>query len=300
MSAALWFVALTSTASAQDLKWDWAQSEPVKFHTEAFINTPVGAHFRAAANLDARALTVGMAADLSCTGAESKKGSTVVCTIEDISLEGRAFQGEQPKLDKIMQSYDDSMTGARVEMRIRADGHIQTMSLEGIETDIAQAREALEHMRQLTRKLMAPLSVSMPKDGIGAKPWKHKGMPLFFELITTSGTTGGVALKYRVDGDAKGGGVFVVGEGYGNLNSQNQTQGAGTAGALNMKGASQTRFDKKSGLPLYSEVSVTGWPTAQNANLTGEARYALAAWAGRLYADGSMEGLDGTAAPAGN
>lgn len=297
MSAALLIAALASTASAQDLKWNWVQSEPVQFHAEAFINTPVGAHFRAAANVDARALTVGMAADLSCKGEALKKGASVVCTIDDISLEGRSFAGEQPKLDQILASYDESMTGARIEMRIREDGHIQTLSLEGIETTISQSREALEHMRQLSRKLMAPLSISMPKDAIGAKPWKHKGMPLFFELITTSGTTGGVMLKYRLDGEAKGGGVFVVGEGRGSLNSQNQTQGAGTAGALAMNGASQTRFDPKSGLPFYSEVSVTGNPTAQNQNLTGEARYALAAWVGRSYADGSVEGLEGKKSP---
>ena len=148
-------------------------------------------------------------------------------------------------------------------------------------------------MRQLMRKTMSPLAIQMPKDAAGAKPWKHKGMPLFYELLTNSGTTGGVMHKYKVDGEAKAGGTFVLGEGMGNLNSQNATQGATTAGALNMVGASQTRFDTKSGLPLYSEVSVAGVPSASNATVQSGVRYALSAWAGRIQADGTVEGLDG-------
>jgi hypothetical protein len=292
MSAVLWFAALSSVASAQTLQWNWVQAEPVTFHAETFLNTPVGAHFQAAANMDARALAVGIATDLSCTGKLEKKSSMVVCTIDDIAFEGRAFQGEQSKLDQVLQSYETAMTGARIQMRIRADGHIQHLDLDGIETDIAQAREAREHMRQLSRKIMAPLSISMPKDGKTDKPWKHRGMPLFFELITTSGTTGGVALKYRLDGKASGEGVFVVGEGHGNLGSQNQTAGASTAGALNMVGGSQTRFDAELGLPYYSEVGVTGEAGASNVTMASGVRYGLAAWIARSYPDGSIEGLE--------
>ncbi|HCH66903.1 MAG TPA: hypothetical protein DFR83_29130 [Deltaproteobacteria bacterium] len=289
----LFIAAAASLASAQPLKWNWNQAEPVTFHAEAFVNTPVGAHFKSAANVDARALAVGMATDISCVGTQGKKVHDVVCTIQEITLEGRAFKGEQEKLDAVLKSYDETMTGARIDMRVRADGHIQSLELAGIETDIAQSREALEHMRQLTRKIMAPLSIVMPKEGNTAKPWKHRGMPMFFELITTSGTTGGVALKYRVDGDGAGAGVFVVGEGRGNLGSQNQTAGATSAGALNMVGASQTRFDPDAGLPFYSEVSVTGESGASNINPATGVRYALAAWIGRTYADGSLEGLEG-------
>ncbi len=297
MSTVLWFAAFSSLASAQSLEWKWDPAQPVTFHAETFINTPVGAHFRAAANVDARALTVAIASELSCVGTPEKRGNAVVCTITDIAMQGRAFQGEQEKLDAVLGSYATSMSGARIEMRIRPDGHIMGLEIEGIETDISQSREALEHMRQLSRKIMAPLSISMPKEGDGSKPWKHKGLPLFFELITTSGTTGGVVLKYRSEGEAPGGGVFVVGEGHGNLGSQNQTSGATTAGALNMVGASQTRFDTSAGLPLYSEVSVTGEPNAANANIVSGTRYALAAWIGRSYPDGSVEGLEDKKAP---
>lgn len=294
----LFVATVASVVSAQTLQWNWDQAKPVTFHAEAFVNTPVGAHFQAAANVDARALSIGMAGDLSCTGTVGKKVHDVVCTIDEIALEGRAFQGEQEKLNAVLKSYDEAMTGARIEMRIRTDGHVQSLELDGIETDIAQAREALEHMRQLSRKLMAPLSIAMPKDGNTSKPWKHRGMPMFFELITTSGTTGGVALKYRVDGEASGSGVFVVGEGRGNLGSQNQTAGATSAGAMNMVGASQTRFDPEAGLPFYSEVSVTGESGASNVNLATGTRYALAAWIGRTYPDGSVEGLEGKKAAA--
>jgi len=293
MSAIVLLAAVSSLASAEGLQWAWVQPEPVRYHAESFINTPRGSMLRADANLEARALTIAVTGDFSCKGVPQGKSTSLVCTIEKMKVDGKAFDGEQERLDKIFAGYSKNLVGAKIEMRVRADGHIASLDLDGIETTIAQSREAEEHMRQLMRKTMAPLAIQMPKDPTGAKPWKHKGMPLFYELLTTSGTTGGVMHKYRVDGDAKAGGTFVIGEGRGNLNSQAATQGATTAGALNMVGASQTRFDQKSGLPLYSEVSVTGAPNAANDTVHGGIRYALAAWAGQIQADGTIEGLEG-------
>jgi len=292
MSAIVLF-AVSSLAAADGLQWQWVQAEPVKYHAESFINVPRGAMLRADANLEARALTIAVAGDFSCKGRQQGKSAMVVCTIDKMKVDGKAFDGEQDRLNKIFEGYSSSLTGAQVEMRVRADGHFASLDVEGIEASFAQARDAQEHMRQLMRKTLAPLAIQMPKDTSGAKPWKHKGMPLFYELLTNSGTTGGVMHKYKVDGDAKGGGTFVIGEGRGNLNSQNATQGATTAGALNMVGASQTRFDPKTGLVLYSEVSVTGSPNAANDTVHGGVRYALAAWAARIQADGTIEGLEG-------
>ena len=293
MSAIALLAAVTSLVAAEGLEWAWVKPEPVRYHTETLINIPRGAMFRADANLEARALTVSLAGDVSCRGQAQGKSTKLICTVEKMEVVGKAFDGEQERLDKVMAGYSKALVGTEIEMRVRADGHISALDLEGIETSIGQSREAEEHMRQLMRKAMSPLAIQMPKDAAGTKPWKHKGMPLFYELLTTSGTTGGVMHKYKVDGDSKSGGVFVVGEGRGNLNSQNATQGATTAGALNMVGASQTRFDPKAGLPLYSEVSVTGVPSAGNATVQSGVRYALAAWAGRIQTDGTVEGLEG-------
>ena len=288
--------AFSSLASADGLQWSWVKPEPVRYHTEAYINSPRGAMLRANANLEARALTIAIVGDVSCKGQAQGKSTKLICTVEKMDVRGRAFDGEQERLDKILAGYSKSLVGAELEMRVRADGHFSALDLEGIETDIAQSRDAEEHMRQLMRRSMAPLAVQMPKDAVGAKPWKHKGMPLFYELLTNSGTTGGVMHKYKVDGEAKAGGTYVVGEGMGNLNSQSATQGATTAGALNMVGATQTRFDPKTGLALYSEVSVSGSPSAGNTTVQSGVRYALAAWVGLIQADGSVEGLDGPSA----
>lgn len=297
MPAIIFLAAVSSLASAEGLQWAWIQPEPVKYHVEAYVNTPRGAMLRAAANLEARALTIAISGDVTCAGTPQGKSTRLLCSMDSMKVEGKAFDGEQGRLDKIFASYSEALDGAELQIRVRADGHIASLDLEGIETSIAQSRDAEEHMRQLMRKTMAPLAIQMPKDAAGAKPWKHKGMPLFYELLTNSGTTGGVMHKYKVDGTAKSGGTFVVGEGRGNLNSQNATQGATTAGAFNMVGASQTRFDPKTGLALYSEVSVTGTPSAANDTVFGGVRYALAAWAGLVREDGTIEGLDGPKAP---
>ena len=161
-------------------------------------------------------------------------------------------------------------------MRIRADGHVQSLELDGIETDIAQAREALEHMRQLSRKLMAPLSIAMPK-GQHEQALEAPRHADVFELITTSGTTGGVALKYRVDGEASG--VACLWWGRARQPGVTEPDGRATnAGAMNM-GASQTSLIPKRG--PFTAKSRSWGVCASNVNLATGTRYALAAWIGR-------------------
>ncbi len=299
MSALVFLAAMAAqTASAEGLAWKWEQAEPVRYHAESFVNVPRGFLFMADFNYQARALQVGVSSDLSCKGTSTGGGFSVDCTIDTIAIEGRAIDGEQERLDKVFANFTQSMTGATVTMKVRADGHVSSLDLKGIDTSTGRTRDSLEQMRQLMRKTLAPLAIQMPKDAVGAKPWKHKGMPLFFELLTMSGTTGGVMHKYTVDANSKDNSVFIVGEGRGNLNSQLATAGASTAGAFNMVGATQTRFDSQTGLVLYSEVSVTGTPGISSDTVMGGVRYALAAWAGQVYADGSIEGLEGRKAAA--
>lgn len=290
-------VAVLALSSWAGMEWNWAQPAGTKYHAEALVSTPRGFRYIGGTNIDARGLQVGVQADLTCSGTPDGKAFSVVCKIDSARLDGRAFDGEQDKLDAILKEYSGLLTGSRVEMRVRPDGQVSTFDLEGIDTTITRTRIAEEQMRQLMRKTLAPLSIQMPKKGDASKPWKHKGMPLFYELMTMAGTTGGVVHKYQVDGEETDAGVFVVGQGHGNLGSQAASQGATTAGAYNMVGASQTRFDPKTGLVLYSEVAVTGEPNGMASNLKGGIRYALSAWVGQVREDGSFEGLEGVVSP---
>jgi hypothetical protein len=275
-------------AAAGPLTVDWNKAQPVRYHVEMLINTPRGFRYLATKNMDGRALQTGVATDLSCTGAPLGKGWKVICKVDTFAIEARGDGDDQPRLDVVMAEYTALMKDARVEMELKADGTIRVLDLEGVDKGIDRQTDIAEQLRQIMRRTMAPMSVSMPKDGEGAKPWKHAGMPMFYELHTMVGTTGGVAHGYKVDGKV-GDTVFIVGQGKGNVSSQLSTQ----VGAYQMSGATQARFDPTLGLLAYSEVATTGNPGNSLGQVSTGQLYGLSGWMGRLNDDGTIEALEG-------
>ncbi len=298
---------LSAAALAGPLTVDWEKTEPVKFHAEGRVQTPNGFLY-VAMNREVRAMSVDIAGDFSCTGeSRGKRGWKVICQVDDMKLAGRASPGVrdgQSKLDSLLDEGAELLRGAAVEMEIRTDGVIRTLDVEGIageDRNLSIKRNQVEQLRQLMRRVLSPIGVQMPKDAEGAKPWKHKGMPLFYEIMSMSGTAGGLLHKYTLD--TSQGDLFVTGEGHGNLNVQGAASVAGSMGsdaaagttttpAFNMVGTSQTRWDPTSMLPAYSEAAVNGTATASNMNLAGGSLYSYAGFVARVNADGSIEGLE--------
>lgn len=289
MTPSLLLLALgLSTAEAGPLTVDWNKAQPVRYHVEVLINTPRGFRYLATRNMDGRALQTGVMADLSCTGAALGKGWKVICEIDSFSIEGRGDGDDQPRLDAVLAEYAKLMPDARVEMELKADGTIRVLDLEGVQKGLERQTDIVEQLRQIMRRVMSPLSLSMPKDGEGAKPWKHAGMPMFYELHTMVGTAGGVAHGYKIDGKV-GDTIFIVGQGKGNVSSQESTQ----VGAYQMSSATQARFDPTLGLLAYSEVATTGNPGNSLTQMATGQLYGLSGWIGRINDDGTVEGLEG-------
>ncbi len=299
---------LSATALAGPLAVDWTQDAPVKYHAEARVQTPSGFLY-VALNKEVRAMVVDITADIACNGEErGKRGWKVTCDIQTVRLAGAASPAMgadlQPKLDAILAEGVELLEGAKVEMEVRSDGHIKLFDLDGFPKDakaISIKRNQIEQLRQLMKRALAPLCVQMPKDGAGAKPWKHKGMPLYYELMSMTGTAGGMVHKYSLDQSQ--GDLFIVGQGNGNLNIQGGAAVAGSMGAadaagttttpaFNMVATTQTRWDGAMGLPAYSEAAANAMATASNANLSGQPLYSYAGFVARVNADGSLEGLE--------
>jgi hypothetical protein len=294
--------ALSPEAAAATFQIGWQAPEPVRYHAEAVVQTPRGFLYTSGQNIEVRGIRVDIQADLSCTGAPLGKVSKVVCTFSDVKMQAQAVPtaGAQQRIDQLFAENAQLLAGARLEMEIRDDGHVRSLDLEGIETQITRERVQVEQLRQLTRRLVAPLCVSLPKDGEGAKPWKHNGMPLFYELMSLSGTTGGLSHKYKREDDK--GQTYIVGEGIGTLNTQAGMGGDPDGGATNvsgmaMRGASQVRWDAALGLPAYAEAAVTGEATASNMQLVQGPLYAYAGSIARILPDGRREGLEGPVGP---
>lgn len=289
MPSMLMFLALAaSSAEAGTLTVDWNKPQPVRYHAEMLISTPRGFRYLAQRNVDGRALQTAVAMDLSCTGAPLGKAWKVSCAIDSFAIEGRGDGDDQPRLDEVFADYNAVMKTGRIEMEIKADGSIRTIDLEGIDKGLNRQTDMVEQLRQVLRRTMAPLSVSMPKDAEGAKPWKANGMPLYYELHTMVGTAGGVAHQLKVDGKV-GETIFIAGAGKGNVSSQ-----LGTAvGAYQMTSNTQTRFDPGLGLIAYSECATVGNPGNSLAQVSTGQLYGLSGWIGLIHADGTIEGLEG-------
>ncbi len=290
MSSMFMLLALAAApAQAAPLTVDWNKPQPVRYHAEMLISTPRGFRYLAERNMDGRALQTGVALDMSCTGAPMGKAWKVSCAIDSFAIEGRGDGDDQPRLNEVFANYTAVMKTARIDMEIKPDGSIRTIDLEGIDKGLNRQTDMVEQLRQVLRRTMAPLSMSMPKDGEGAKPWKANGLPLYYELHTMVGTAGGVAHQLKVDGKV-GETIFIVGSGKGNVSSQ-----LGTAvGAYQMSSNTQARFDPSLGLLAYAECATVGNPGNSLAQVSTGQLYGLSGWIGLINADGTIEGLEGT------
>ena len=286
-------LAASLTAQAQDFAFQWPEAES-RYHFESLIAFPKGLTFYAVQNVEGRVLQFGIAGDLVCTASPGPKFSKVVCQLDDVLLEGQPIRGDEKQVPVVMKEYGDLLSEARVELEVNPDGRVRTFDLEGFPKGTQRENDISETLRQVLRRALSPLDVMAPKDGVDpGKAWKHKGLPMGFELFTKTGTTGGVLLKYETVDDVAGRKVF-EGGGRGNV-STNAEADAGGQGAVNLNGYSFTTVDPVAHQLAYSEIVVEGILSARAAAgaVNQDIHYALRTWVGRVNADGTIETRDG-------
>lgn len=281
-------------AEAQDYAVQWG-SEPVRYRTETVIQTPRGQAYFGKENVEGRALLLAFTMDLTCTGKPYGKNTAVACEVDSARFEGQPMSSDEERLPLVTEEYGKALETSRIEMVVAPDGRIRSLDLEGPEKGWWREARVHEVLRQLMRRAFTPLDVQVPKNGEATdKKWKYRGFPLAFELMSKTGTTGGVLLNWNTEADVAGRKMMVA-EGRGNVASNADTAGSGSlAPAVNMVGVVQTLIDPAAHQVSYSEFSVDGQMSAQNVNAVGNLGFInYAGWAGRLNDDGTIETLEG-------
>ncbi len=292
----MWTLLVTASiaAHAGDLAPRWDPATPVTYQTQTFIQVPNGFRFYGLNNLDARALETAAAGTFTCTGGPQGKGFDVTCTIDEIKLQGSAVATEQQKLDTIFAQHEETLKGATVELVLRPDGHIKTLDLEGVEKKYERGNDVHEQLRQLLRRVFAPLGAQLPKNGDDpGKPWRHKGQPAYFDLFVTQGTdsatygtTGGSRVDYGIVGQHDGR-TLIEYAGVANVTTVVEREAGGGLG-INLKGGGVLAFDAAAGQIDYVEIGLSGEYNANATQVGNRTAYGFAAQMARVHADGSV------------
>ncbi len=278
-------------AEAGELSWRWEGEQ--RFRSELVIETPLSFTYIGAANLEARAVQTVIAAEYRCTPTAVKKGWELDCAYTRVEMKGKALGKEQEKLNAIFAEYQRLLSSAHLQIQVRPDGGMRDLDLEGVAKTNARQAEVQEILRMLSRRVVLPLFVSTPKDGVDpGKAWKHSGFHPAFELLDLASTTGGVVLETQVSKQVAGT-WLLTSQGRGSVATQIEVEG-GLGASTMMQVAGESRFDPKLGMVVYSEFLTVGNRLSSTAQVGDPRRYSCGGWVGRLREDGTVEALEGT------
>ncbi len=297
---------LLSTVQAAPLSLQW-DADPIRYHGELLLQRGEPIALLSANNIDVRATTVMLAADMTCTGEAAGKNWKVECAIDEIAIQGGAYTpDEQERLDTIFTEYSALMSTATVQLVQRADGRLRSVDLEGIDKSDERMSEIHESLRLLMRRLFAPLDIQLPKKGSAevGETWKHKGGAVALELFSKYGTFGGSSVTYTLAA-AEGGMATVTSEGRGNIGvSSTGATMEMEDGSISTSASSELyntlsfgngRLDTTSGHWLFVDSSAEG--QRNQAVAKSASQFIQAAWLGRINDDGTIEGRDGPYTP---
>jgi hypothetical protein len=193
-------VLLTSALGA-GLEWSWTQEKPSKYRLETTMVAPQGQTWPAEKNLVARVTETRLSLDTECTGSLDGKSWVVACNIGRVDIEGDAIPGGEATVEKVLQEYAGEIRGKTVGFRMGLDGRVRRFDIKGVATRNRNHGVVLDGVRQMLRRAFTPFDIQLPKKGDDkGKKWSQKGSPMVFEVMSSQGTAGGVALKHWVTG----------------------------------------------------------------------------------------------------
>jgi hypothetical protein len=212
----------------------------------------------------------------------------VECAIDEIQINGRAVDGEQTQLEAIFSEAERLLKGKTIRMTMAKDGRIKQVELHGVEKTDGRSGRILENLRLILRRVLSPLDLQMPPKGEDkGKPWRQKGSPLALELLTATGTAGGVAMKHWVVGRS-GQGIQIDTEGRGSMTEGASLEG-GVASIRRVNTKARAMFDGESGQLWWREYLTEAGYTASTLNtIPGGKAYTQSGWLGRYDGSGKL------------
>jgi hypothetical protein len=281
-------ITLLSNAFATDLVWNWSQAEPVRYHLETLVETPRSHIWLSKGNDYARTIKNHVTMDVACTGSQAGKNWSVDCKIESVALHGVAVEGDEVVLEQIFASSVALLEQKEIRLSVAANGRIRKLDIVGVYADDSRMGEMIEGLRQMMRRVFAPMDLQLPKDGDdGGKEWKQKGSPLAMELLTAQGTSGGVIMKHRVLVGGDGDGVLYVTKGRGSV-AEGANMEAGTTSFMRVSTEGRGEFNTAMGVLNWAEVRTKAKYSASAINaLSGVGAYRYSGWVVRVRPDGT-------------
>ncbi len=245
-------------ASAGELAHQWTPEEVMHYRVQAFVVAPSVLRFMATRNETARAEEVALAMELDCTvGLPKKRTRSWQCTTHRVELGGKAWEGEQARLDAILAEYMDLLQKATIVVDFTPTGRIQLVDVEGIPRNTEREKLIREYLRLLLQRAFSALEIELPKDGeVPAGSWRQKGNPLSMRLPTRYGTAGGVRLHHEVVGK-KGDLLVISSVGRGTVHPGSAMESGADRG-VNMSVTSTAHFDPTRGRIVRNEVQTQG------------------------------------------
>lgn len=266
--AALGLGLLSTPAHAvEGLEWQWSTDTERTYYIRGQLRLPRFIFWNAFNNIDVRVFEARMELVTTCKGDQplGKKAWEVLCTIDDISLQGVALPGDTGRFTAVAEEWDQRLTGQVMQLQITHDGRIRNVGFDSIERRNRRDGENTERVRQMLVRMYSPLDFRLPKKGsdkdIGG--WGHKDT-LLVGFPSSRGTTGAVQMAHEIVGN-KGDQVKVLTSGkgtVGNIDSAMATQVAEAIDTFEMKVTTETFFDVSTGEMTKRQVAVVGDPTA--------------------------------------
>ncbi|MEN0064621.1 MAG: hypothetical protein AAGA48_20900 [Myxococcota bacterium] len=148
----------------------------------------------------ARANAIRMRAVVDCDRDE-KRGARrwkVTCTIQDLALQAQATAPLNAVQRATIEEWDALLTGMPIALVVRDDGSILDTALPRLRRGTPAERERHEFMRQLTRRLVAPLQLDLPERVSEGVTWSEPS-PEQFEIPTFEASSAMSQVVHRLD-----------------------------------------------------------------------------------------------------
>lgn len=256
--------------------WNWPEGQPVMYHIESLVVRPrTGNPVAAKRNLEAYARELKLVADATCTPkAVGKSAVEVTCSFAYLKFSGRELMpGDQPQVDEILTEWSSDVAAGRVVLTMGRDGKMRQFDLQGLTMRDQRESTIRDNQRSVLQRAFAPFEFMMPEDPDAWKRgWEQKGGNALLLLPGTLGTAGAAALKHQPKGDYDG--LFLVRTtGHASLSPGGAVEANATALVIDTQVDSTTWWDVAAGLPVYRDLTLSGYRTASSAESSSGAEF---------------------------
>lgn len=118
----------------------------------------------------------------------------VGCDVEDVSIVGMPIT-TGPHDDRVLAAADATLTGARLQLQVTAEGGVPDVDLEGLDERNDRARARAEQLRQILSRAILPFHLAIPLPVHDDMRWYENDSRLM-SMPSGLGSGGGITLAH--------------------------------------------------------------------------------------------------------